>query len=134
MLDNVDLESNIMKDEIFGPILPIITYNTNQEALDIIKRHPNPLAFYIFSSSNNYQKIWLQNVPSGGACINNASWHLTNHYLPFGGREFSSIGNYQGSFSFKIFSHAKAVLKTPTWFDSSVKYPPFIGKLWLFKR
>jgi aldehyde dehydrogenase (NAD+) len=134
MLDNVDLESNIMKDEIFGPILPIITYNTNQEALDIIKRNPNPLAFYIFSSSDSNQKKWLQNVPAGGACVNNASWHLTNHYLPFGGRGFSGIGNYHGSFSFKTFSHAKAVLKTPTWFDPSVKYPPFIGKLWLFKK
>ena len=134
ILDNIDLESNIMKEEIFGPLLPIITYNTNQEALDIIKRNPNPLAFYIFSSSNNHQKFWLQNVPSGGACVNNASWHLTNHHLPFGGRGFSGIGNYHGNFSFKTFSHAKAVLKTPTWFDPSIKYPPFIGKLWLFKK
>ena len=100
MLDNVDLESNIMKDEIFGPILPIIIYNSNQEALDIIKRNPNPLAFYIFSSSDSNQKKWLQNVPAGGDCINNASYHLTNHYLPFVGRGFSGIGNYQGSFSF----------------------------------
>ncbi len=134
ILDNIDLDSNIMKDEIFGPLLPIITYNTSQEALDIIKVNPNPLAFYIFSSSNNHQKFWLQNVPSGGACVNNASWHLTNHHLPFGGRGCSGIGNYHGSFSFKTFSHAKAVLKTPTWFDPSIKYPPFIGKLGLFKK
>jgi len=134
ILDNIDLESSIMQEEIFGPILPIITYNTKQEALDIIKRNPNPLAFYIFSSSKTNQEFWLQNVPSGGACVNNASWHLTNHYLPFGGRGFSGIGNYHGSFSFKTFSHAKALLKTPTWFDPSIKYPPFIGKLWLFKK
>jgi aldehyde dehydrogenase (NAD+) len=134
ILDNIDLESSIMQEEIFGPILPIITYHTKQEALDIIKRNPNPLAFYIFSSSKTNQEFWLQNVPSGGACVNNASWHLTNHYLPFGGRGFSGIGNYHGSFSFKTFSHAKALLKTPTWFDPSIKYPPFIGKLWLFKK
>ncbi len=134
ILDNINSESGIMKEEIFGPLLPILTYNTNQEALDIIKKNPNPLAFYIFSSSNSNQEFWLQNVPSGGACVNNASWHLTNHHLPFGGRGFSGIGNYHGSFSFKTFSHAKAVLKTPTWFDPSVKYPPFIGKLWLFKK
>ena len=134
ILDNIDLESSIMQEEIFGPILPITTYSNNQEALSIIKKNPNPLAFYIFSSSDINQKKWLQNVPSGGSCINNASWHLTNHHLPFGGRGFSGIGNYHGHFSFKTFSHSKAVLKTPTWFDPSIKYPPFVGKLWLFKK
>ena len=84
-------------------------------------------------SSKEQQEFWLQHVPSGGACVNNASWHLTNHHLPFGGRGFSGLGNYHGKHSFKTFSHAKAVLKTPTWFDPSMKYPPFKGKLGLFK-
>jgi aldehyde dehydrogenase (NAD+) len=76
----------------------------------------------------------LQNVAAGGACVNNASWHLTNHHLPFGGRGNSGIGRYHGRFSFETFSHQKAVLKTPTWFDPAMKYPPFKGKLGLFKK
>ena len=133
LLENVNVESKIMQDEIFGPVLPLISYSSKQEALDIINKNQNPLAFYIFSSSKEQQEFWLQHVPSGGACVNNASWHLTNHHLPFGGRGFSGLGNYHGKHSFKTFSHAKAVLKTPTWFDPSMKYPPFKGKLGLFK-
>ncbi len=129
-----NLNSSIMNDEIFGPLLPIITYSNKQEALNIIQQNPNPLAFYIFSTSNQEQQFWLNKVAAGGACINNASWHLTNHHLPFGGRGFSGIGNYHGKFSFKTFSHAKAVLKTPNWFDPAMKYPPFKGKLNLFKK
>lgn len=129
-----DLNTTIMTDEIFGPILPIITYKTKQDAVDIINKNPNPLAFYIFTTSKTEEDFWLKNIPSGGACVNNASWHLTNHHLPFGGRGFSGLGNYHGKFSFKTFSHAKAVLKTPNWFDPSMKYPPFKGKLNLFKK
>ncbi|MFY8091280.1 MAG: aldehyde dehydrogenase [Chitinophagaceae bacterium] len=134
LIENVNLNNKIMQDEIFGPVLPILTYNTNEEALQIVKQHKNPLAFYIFSKNAKEQDYWLQQVPSGGACINNCSWHLTNHNLPFGGRGYSGIGKYHGQFSFETFSHAKAVLKTPTWFDPFIKYPPFNGRLWLFKK
>jgi len=134
IIENINPDSNLLVDEIFGPILPIITYNNNQEALNFISKNPNPLAFYIFSNNKHTQNFWLQKVPSGGACVNNTSWHLTNHNLPFGGRGNSGIGNYHGNFSFKTFSHSKAVLKTPTWFDPSIKYPPFKGKLGLFKK
>lgn len=129
-----DLNTTIMTDEIFGPILPIISYKNKQVAVDIINKNPNPLAFYIFTTSKTEEDFWLKNIPAGGACVNNASWHLTNHHLPFGGRGFSGLGNYHGKFSFKTFSHAKAVLKTPNWFDPSMKYPPFKGKLNLFKK
>ncbi|MFY7963304.1 MAG: aldehyde dehydrogenase [Chitinophagaceae bacterium] len=134
LLDGISPFSDIMKDEIFGPLLPILTFENNKEGVDVISRNPNPLAFYIFSSNKKTQDFWLQNIASGGACVNNASWHLTNHHLPFGGRGFSGIGNYHGQHSFITFSHLKAVLKTPTWFDPSIKYPPFKGKLNLFKR
>jgi len=134
VLDAVDLNSELMQEEIFGPILPIISYSADEEAMLLIKKHPNPLAFYIFSASSESQKTWLKNVPSGGACINNASWHLTNPNLPFGGRGFSGIGKYHGQFSFQTFSHFKAILKTPTWFDPAFKYPPFKGKLKWFKK
>lgn len=134
LIENVKLNSPIMQDEIFGPVLPIISYQTEEQALLIIKQHKNPLAFYVFSNQTKEQEFWLQQVPSGGACINNCSWHLTNHNLPFGGRGFSGTGKYHGQYSFETFSHAKAVLKTPTWFDPFIKYPPFKGRLGLFKK
>ncbi len=134
LMESVSLDSSIMTDEIFGPILPIISYETEEEALSIIQKNPNPLAFYVFSNQQKEAERWLDKVPSGAACINNASWHATNHHLPFGGRGFSGTGRYHGKYSFDTFSHEKAVLQTPTWFDPSMKYPPFKGKLKLFKK
>ena len=133
LIENVSMNDAIMKDEIFGPILPIISFNKKEDAMKIIDQHPNPLAFYVFTSSNTKEKDWLNSVAFGGGCVNNASWHLTNHHLPFGGRGFSGTGNYHGKYSFDTFSHNKAVMKTPTWFDPDIKYPPFKGKLKLFK-
>jgi aldehyde dehydrogenase (NAD+) len=139
VIEEVSADSPLMRDEIFGPILPVIPFNTFEEAKSIIDRNPDPLAFYIFSGSSRKQRQWLENVHFGGGCVNNASWHLTNPNLPFGGRGNSGIGSYHGknsfdSFSHRSFSHRKAVMKTPTWFDPAVKYPPFKGKLGLFKR
>ena len=133
IIDNVNVDSPVMKEEIFGPILPIISFSTKEEALKIIAQNKNPLAFYVFTSGNAKEKDWLNSVAFGGGCVNNASWHLTNHHLPFGGRGFSGSGQYHGKFSFETFSHKKAVMKTPTWFDPAIKYPPFKGKLKLFK-
>lgn len=133
ILDEVNMDAAVMQDEIFGPVLPILSFNSKEEALQIINAHKNPLAFYVFTSSTAKEKDWLGNVAFGGGCVNNASWHLTNHHLPFGGRGFSGTGNYHGKNSFDTFSHKKAVMKTPTWFDPSIKYPPFKGKLKLFK-
>lgn len=133
LLDQVSLDAGVMSEEIFGPVLPILTFTTPEEAKAIIARHPNPLAFYVFTSSSTKEQYWLNAVPAGGACVNNASWHLTNPNLPFGGRGFSGTGAYHGRYSFDTFSHKKAVMKTPTWFDPAMKYPPLKGKLKLFK-
>ncbi len=133
LLTNVSLDSPVMKDEIFGPVLPIFSFSSMEEAKAIIDKHPNPLSFYIYTSSSKKENEWLEAVPSGGSCVNNSSWHLTNHHLPFGGRGFSGMGAYHGKYSFETFSHKKAVMKTPTWFDPNIKYPPFKGKLKLFK-
>lgn len=134
LLTDVSLDDDIMKDEIFGPILPVIIFSENREALNIIRNHPDPLAFYIYTSSKKKETAWLKAVPSGGSCINNSSWHLTNHHLPFGGRGTSGIGKYHGRFSFDTFSHSRAILRTPTWFDPAIRYPSLKGKLKLFKR
>ena len=133
LITDVSVDNSIMRDEIFGPILPIISFDTMDQALNIIAKNKNPLAFYIFTSTKEKEKKWLNAVAFGGGCVNNASWHLTNHNLPFGGRGFSGTGHYHGKYSFDTFSHKKAIMKTPTWFDPSVKYPPFKGKMKLFK-
>jgi aldehyde dehydrogenase (NAD+) len=130
---DISINSPIMKEEIFGPILPVISYKTMEEAKAIISLNPNPLAFYIFTASSEKEAAWVDAVPAGGTCVNTASLHLTNPHLPFGGRGFSGTGAYHGKFSFDTFSHKKAVMKTPTWFDPSMKYPPFTGKLKLLK-
>ena len=134
LLEINNVNDAVMQEEVFGPILPIIAFTQMKEALAIIKKNKNPLAMYVFTSSVEKEKQWLNAVPFGGGCINNAILHLTNHNLPFGGRGASGMGNYHGRFSFDTFSHKKAVMKTPTWFDLALKYPPFKNRLNLFKK
>ncbi len=134
LLTDVSLESSVMNEEIFGPILPILTFERFEEAQAIIERHANPLAFYVFTEDGSRADRWLRAVPAGGACVNNASWHLSNTHLPFGGRGKSGLGAYHGRHSFNVFSHRKAVMHTPTWFDPAIKYPPLTGKLGLLKK
>ncbi|MFM9021627.1 MAG: aldehyde dehydrogenase [Sediminibacterium sp.] len=133
LITDVALDAPVMQDEIFGPILPIIPYSTREQAREIIARNANPLAFYVFTESKAKATYWLDAVPAGGACVNNANLHYANLELPFGGRGNSGIGSYHGRQSFITFSHAKSVMKTPTWFDPDIKYPPYKGKLWLLK-
>lgn len=134
LLEMQDTAAAIMGEEIFGPLLPILTFDTFEEAKNLIARNANPLAFYVFTESKEKEESWLRDIAFGGGCVNNASWHLTNFNLPFGGRGNSGIGAYHGKYSFDVFSHQKAVMKTPTWFDPKIKYPPFGGKLNLFKK
>jgi aldehyde dehydrogenase (NAD+) len=133
ILENVPLDTPLMKEEIFGPVLPVLTFNTLDEAKAIIQNNPDPLSFYIYTSDTKKEQEWLQAISFGGGCVNNSSWHFTNHHLPFGGRGNSGMGKYHGKYSFDVFSHAKAVMKTPTWFDPAIKYPPFKGRLKIFK-
>lgn len=134
IMDNIDIDSPIMNEEIFGPVLPVLSFTKKEEALKLISKNKNPLAFYVFTSNPKKEEEWINAVHFGGGCVNNTSWHLTNHNLPFGGRGNSGIGQYQGKYSFDTFSHHKAVMKTPFWFDPSIKYPPFLGKLGLLKK
>lgn len=128
------MEARLMQEEIFGPILPILPYTTKEEAVNYIRQHPDPLAFYVFTSSKKTEEDWIRSIPAGTGCINNAAWQFTNPALPFGGRGNSGIGTAHGKHSFDRFTHFKSVLKTPTWFDPALKYPPMIGKLGLFKK
>ncbi len=117
-------DSSLMQEEIFGPILPIIAYDFNEEAREIIEARPKPLAFYLFSSDKKNQAYW-EKLPYGGGAINNAIIHLANPNLPFGGIGNSGIGAYHGKFGFDTFSHPKALMKSGTWLDLKMKYPPY---------
>ncbi|MCY7291381.1 MAG: aldehyde dehydrogenase [Ferruginibacter sp.] len=134
LLQISDTNNTVMQEEIFGPVLPIISFTNMEEAVNIIKQNKNPLAFYLFTSSKEKEINWLGAVAFGGGCINNAALHLVNDKLPFGGRGASGMGSYHGKFTFDTFSHKKSVMKTPTWFDPSIKYPPFTNLLNLFKN
>lgn len=133
VIENVPLGAPLMTEEIFGPILPVLAFNSTKDALSIIQRNPNPLAFYVFTSNRKKEKEWIEALPFGGGCINNTAWHFTNHHIPFGGIGNSGIGAYHGKSTFNTFTHAKPVMKTPLWFDPPIKYPPFKGRLKVFK-
>jgi aldehyde dehydrogenase (NAD+) len=133
ILEDVALDAPVMQEEIFGPLLPVFSFRTDGEAIDIIGRNPNPLSFYVFTGSSKREREWLEKIQFGTGCVNNAAWQFTNHYLPFGGIGRSGIGAYHGKHSFDVFTHKKAVMKTPASFDPAVKYPPLKGKLKLLK-
>jgi aldehyde dehydrogenase (NAD+) len=134
IIRNPSLNSDLMSEEIFGPILPIVGFSSQEEAKSIIGRNPNPLSLYVFTSSREKEKYWIEQIPFGGGCVNNAAWQFTNHYLPFGGVGESGIGAYHGKHTFELFTHAKPVMKSPVWLDPSLKYPPYAGKMKWFKR
>ncbi len=133
LMDNVSLDAPVMREEIFGPIFPLHSFNNTEEAMQIVQQNSDPLAFYLFTSSKKKQQEWINKIHFGGGCINNADWHFTNHHLPFGGVGSSGLGAYHGKYTFDTFTRLKPVMKTPTWFDPAIKYPSFKGKLKLFK-
>lgn len=130
-----DLSTPIMKEEIFGPVLPIITYQTYDEALSIIRQNRNPLSFYVFTKNNEFADKLFQNVEFGGGCSNNVIIHLGNPSLPFGGVQQSGMGSYHGKWGFDTFSNLKPVVHFAKWFDISLHYHPYTkNKLSLIKR
>ena len=133
ILINVSLDEDVMKEEIFGPILPVLSFATTEEAMQIVQQNKNPLAFYLFTKNKNTAKEWIRKIPFGGGCVNNTVWHFANENFPFGGIGHSGIGAYHGKNTFLVFTHAKSVLKTSTFMDPSLKYPPFKGKMKWFK-
>lgn len=123
LMEELTWESPIMKDEIFGPILPMMTYDELNDVIVGIRQHPNPLALYLFSESKDVQQHMIEQVSFGGGCINDTIFHVANPYLPFGGVGTSGIGSYHGKFSFDVFTHYKSVLKQTTRFDLPFRYP-----------
>src|SRR5690606_2968048 len=134
---SADFNHPIMKDEIFGPILPVISIDSFEESLNIIARREHPLAAYLFSDKSYQIERFVDQVHAGGLCINECLMHLSNPNLPFGGVGPSGMGAYHGQHSFELFSHKKAVLRRFFIFDLKLRYPPYLGKLkplaWLMR-
>ena len=121
-----------LDEEIFGPILPVLTYRSLDEAIETTLRHPNPLALYFFSKDRKNQERVMQEIPFGGGAINDALIQFSNPDLPFGGRGGSGSGSYHGRYGFETFSHKKSIVEADTLFDPPVRYPPYGSKLrWL---
>ncbi|BAM46417.1 aldehyde dehydrogenase [Amphibacillus xylanus] len=123
ILTDVDRHQAIMHEEIFGPILPVLTYSHLDEAIDYIRRQPKPLSFYLFSETAHIQNTVLEQISFGGGCINDTLYHLGSPHLPFGGIGESGIGSYRGKFSFETFTHQKSVLKQSSRLDLPFRYP-----------
>ncbi|MEB3290340.1 MAG: aldehyde dehydrogenase [Leptolyngbya sp.] len=134
LIDSVTWDDPIMQEEIFGPILPILTYRTLDEAITTINQRPKPLALYLFSKDKATHDQVLHHTSSGSLCINDVILQVAVWDLPFGGVGNSGMGRYHGPHSFNTFSHLKSVLKKPFWMDLNWRYPPYDGKIQLFKR
>lgn len=135
VLRDITLADKAMSEEIFGPVLPILEYEHLDEVYVVVDQLPHhPLACYIFSESNIIQQEIINTIQSGGACINNCVFHAGNPHLPFGGVGESGMGAYHGKHGFECFSHKKGVLKSATWMDMPLIYPPYGNKIkWLRK-
>ncbi|MGB3402177.1 MAG: aldehyde dehydrogenase [Microcoleaceae cyanobacterium] len=129
IIDEVSWEDPVMQDEIFGPILPVLEYQSLEKAIVQINARPKPLALYFFSNNSAKQQQVLQGTSSGGILFNDTVLQVGSQFLPFGGVGNSGIGSYHGKASFDTFSHYKSVLKKSFRFDFSVRYPPYLKKL-----
>ncbi len=128
IVDNANWDDNIMKEEIFGPIFPILTYKDLDEVIQEIIKRPNPLAVYIFTKNKYLEDKILEMIPSGGCCINDTITHIATNYLPFGGVGESGMGSYHGKSGFDTFTHYKSVLKKLN-LDIPIRYAPYNDKL-----
>jgi len=129
LVDEPSLESALMKDEIFGPILPILAYDEAPDLKKTISKYEKPLALYVFTENKTFAENIIQEFSFGGGCINDTIIHLANPRLPFGGVGHSGIGAYHGRLSFDTFSHKKAIVKKANWLDLPLRYAPYTTKL-----
>lgn len=134
LIEETSLESPIMQEEIFGPLLPILTYEKQIDIDAVIAKYEKPLALYIFTENHNFSNRIIRNHSFGGGCINDTMIHFANKRLPFGGVGHSGIGAYHGSLNFDIFSHKKSMVKKANWLDLPMRYAPYKDKLQTIKR
>jgi aldehyde dehydrogenase (NAD+) len=129
LIEGVSMDHPVMKEEIFGPILPVIEYNDLDEAIEFVASRPSPLVIYIFSNSSEKRNKIIRRTQSGGICINETTVHFINPYLPFGGIGLSGIGRYHGRFSFETFSYKRSLMYKSNLIDLPVRYPPYRNKI-----
>ncbi|WP_017300596.1 aldehyde dehydrogenase [Nodosilinea nodulosa] len=134
LIDGIGWDDPIMQEEIFGPILPILTYRDLGDAIAAINQRPKPLALYLFSRDRQVQAQVLDRTTAGSVCINDVILQFAIWDMPFGGVGSSGIGGYHGQYSFDTFSNLKSVLKKPFWMDIDWRYPPYAGKVKLFRK
>ena len=134
LVDAPNPEDNIMIDEIFGPILPILTFNCQDDIDEIINKNPNPLALYVFTNSKEFEEKIINRYKFGGGAVNDTIVHLANPKLPFGGIGNSGYGSYHGKYSFELFTHNKSIVKRATWYDNKLRYAPYAKKFSLMKK
>ncbi|MCC7502873.1 MAG: aldehyde dehydrogenase family protein [Flavobacteriales bacterium] len=125
VLSDIALDSPVMREEVFGPILPVIPWKEKEEVLAIVRRNPFPLSTYIFTNDRSTERFFVNHVAYGGGCVNHCMLHFGNERLPFGGIGNSGQGHYHGRYSFERFSHAKGIVRSSTWIDPGVQYPPY---------
>ncbi len=134
IIDGPRPDGALMESEIFGPILPVMEYESAEDLDRILKKYPKPLAFYVFSEDDRFAGKLVEKHSYGGGCINDTLVHFANRRLPFGGVGNSGMGAYHGKLGFETFSHRKAVLKRGTWLDVKLRYPPYKNKVSNLKK
>jgi aldehyde dehydrogenase (NAD+) len=125
LLEDVKLDDPVMTEEIFGPVLPIITYKNLNDALKLIHSKEKPLALYLFTEEKEIERLVIEQTSFGGGCVNDTIMHVAHKYLPFGGVGYSGMGAYHGKASFDTFTHKKSIYKKSKWLDINLRYPPF---------
>lgn len=131
---DADWSDSVMEDEIFGPILPVLTYENLGEAIERIGEYPKPLAAYFFTENELAETYFIENLPFGGGCINDTVTHVGNIHLPFGGVGNSGVGSYHGKASFELFTHGKSMMKRSTKIPMKVVLPPYKNKIKVIKN
>ena len=134
VVESLTGNEDIMQEEIFGPILPVLSYERIEDAIAFVNNRPKPLALYIFTNNKQLSDRILKQTSSGGACINDTISHITSANLPFGGVGESGMGSYHGKATFDVFSHKRSVLRSSTAIDAKIKYPPYKLSLEFFER
>lgn len=133
IIENISIDDSVMQEEIFGPVLPIITYESKEEVVTWVEKNPFPLSIYIYADDSNVQSYYISRLRFGGCCVNNGLIHLGNPHLPFGGVGPSGVGQYHGKFGFETFTRPKSVMYSKSWFDLPVWYAPFGNRVKVLK-
>lgn len=134
LIDEPELKSDIMQNEIFGPLLPIISFQNESELKAIIESYEKPLSLYVFTERTDFANEIMNQFSFGGGCINDTIMHIANKRLPFGGVGHSGMGAYHGKYSFDTFSHKKSISKKGTWLDVPLRYAPYKDKVTTLRK